>query len=276
MTGPIKEGGSTLEFARKDGTSPYTASACIVVYNGAEEALAAARSLLACTKRLPLELYLVDNASPDGTGRLLRAEAPKLNGRVQVRCLGQNRGFGAGHNAVLEELSSRYHFVVNPDIQLTEDSVGALCAWMDAHPDVVMATPRLVYPDGTEQYTPKRAPFFRALLARVSPFCKKAETHYLMRDRDLASPQDITFCTGSFFVVRTQVFRQIGGFDEGYFMYVEDADITRKALEVGRVCYAPVTVVTHAWHRATHKNVRSFFRQLGSMARYWHKWGFRF
>ena len=97
-----------------------------------------------------------------------------------------------------------------------------------------------------------------------------------MRDEDLASVQDIGFCTGSFFVMRTQVFQKIGGFDEGYFMYVEDADITRKALAEGRVCYVPVTSVTHAWHRDTHKSARSFLRQLRSMGRYWKKWGFQF
>lgn len=255
----------------------YTASASIVVYGGAEEALTAARSLVACTKGVPLQLYLVDNASPDGAGAALRAAfPPESSPEVQVICLPENRGFGAGHNAVLGRLASRYHFVVNPDIQLTEDSVSALCAWMDAHPDVVMATPRLRFPNGDEQYTPKRAPFFRALVARVTPFCKKAEAHYLMRDEDLSAAQDITFCTGSFFVIRTAVLRQIGGFDEKYFMYVEDADITRKALSQGRVCYAPVTTVTHAWHRDTRKSARSFLRQMRSMGRYWAKWGFRF
>lgn len=255
---------------------PAGASACIVVYGGAGEALAAARSLLEHTKGVPLSLYLVDNASPDGAGQALEEAFPPGNGQgVQVVRLAQNRGFGAGHNAVRDSISSKYHFVVNPDILLTEDSVSALCAWMDEHPDVVMATPRLVFPGGAEQYTPKRAPTLRAVAARVTPFFKGAERRYLMRDEDLTEPQDLTFCTGCFFVIRTEVFRRIGGFDEGYFMYVEDADLTRKALKMGRVCYVPCTAVTHAWHRDTHKSARSFLLQLRSMGRYWAKWGFR-
>ncbi len=252
-------------------------SACIVVYGGADEALRAAQSLLTHTRGVHLDLYLVDNASPDGASARLQAAALDAGpNRVEVLCLPENRGFGAGHNAVRDKLASQYHFVVNPDVELTEDSLAALCAWMDAHPDVVMATPRLRFPDGAEQYTPKRFPTFCALAARVSPFCKGAERRYLMRDEDLASVQDIGFCTGSFFVMRTQVFQKIGGFDEGYFMYVEDADITRKALAEGRVCYVPVTSVTHAWHRDTHKSARSFLRQVRSMGRYWKKWGFQF
>ena len=65
---------------------------------------------------------------------------------------------------------------------------------------------------------------FLALLARQVPlpFLKGVERHYLMQDEDLSCPQEIEFCTGCFFVMRTEAFRRMGGFDEGYFMYVED------------------------------------------------------
>ena len=178
---------------------------------------------------------------------------------------------------MLPQLDSVYHFVVNPDITLDDDAVSKLCAWMDAHPDVVMATPRLLFPDGAEQYTAKRRPSFLALLARQVPlpFLKGVERHYLMQDEDLSRPQEIEFCTGCFFVMRTEAFRRMGGFDEGYFMYVEDADITRKAQEYGRgdvrargaclSCLAP-------GHKEKWKN---FWMQIRSMLRYWRKWGFR-
>ena len=139
-------------------------SACIVTYGGYEEAVKAAQSLLQHTKETELSLYLVDNASPDGTGeRLLQA---RWGPRVQVLPLPENVGFGAGHNAVLPLLESKYHAVVNPDITLDEDAVSKLCAFLDEHPDAVMATPQLLFPDGTPQYTAKRAPGFLSLLAR--------------------------------------------------------------------------------------------------------------
>lgn len=252
------------------------ASACIVVYNGGEEAAAAARSLLAHTKDAALSLTLVDNASPDGSGAWLAAQ--EFGAQTQVLCLPQNMGFGTGHNAVLPALESEYHFVVNPDITVDDDVVSQLCAWMDAHPDVVMATPRLLFPDGAEQYTAKRAPTFLALLARQLPlpFLKGVEAHYLMRDADLTQPQEIDFCTGCFFVVRTAVFREMGGFDESYFMYVEDADITRKAQRYGKVMYVPGVHVYHAWHRDARKKWKNFWMQIRSMLHYWRKWGFRF
>lgn len=252
------------------------ASACIVVYNGGEEAAGAARSLLQYTKDVDLSLTLVDNASPDGSGAWL--EKQDLGPQARVLCLAQNVGFGRGHNAVLPELASDYHFVVNPDITVDDDVISRLCAWMDAHPDVVMATPRLLFPDGAEQYTAKRRPTFLALLARQLPlpFLKGIEAHYLMRDADLTKPQEIDFCTGCFFVMRTEMFRKMGGFDESYFMYVEDADITRKAQSYGRVMYVPDAYVYHAWHRDARKKWKNFWLQIRSMLHYWHKWGFRF
>ena len=251
-------------------------TASIVTYGGYEEAAAAAASILEKTKAVHLHLYLVDNASPDGTGE--RLEQTNLGPQAEVVRLPRNVGFGSGHNAVRDRLNSRYHAVINPDITLTEDSISLLCQWMDRHPDVVMATPRLRFPSGEEQYTAKCRPSLRALAARQLhlPFLKGVERRYLMLDRDLSLPQEIDFCTGCFFVIRTEVFQKIGGFDESYFMYVEDADITREAQRCGRVMYVPVTAVTHAWHRDANRKWKNFWMQIRSMLHYWRKWGFQF
>ena len=81
--------------------------------------------------------------------------------------------------------------------------------------------------------------------------------------------------TGSDVEIATEAFRRMGGFDVGYFMYVEDADITRKAQEYGKVMYVPEAHVYHAWHRDTKKKWKNFWMQIRSMLRYWRKWGFR-
>ena len=122
-------------------------SACIVVYNGCDEALKAAQTVLQYTRRHPLTLYLVDNASPDGSGARLEAAvkggalSTQPGQKVEVRCRKENGGFGTGHNTVLPELTSDYHFILNPDIQLTADTLSDLADWMAAHPDAVMARP---------------------------------------------------------------------------------------------------------------------------------------
>ena len=250
-------------------------SASIVMYNGASEVLDCIESLQKAAAANSPQLFVIDNASPDGSFETL-ARQP-LPDFVTLLPQQQNRGFGAGHNAVLPLLNSRYHAVVNPDILFTEDVFTPMAAYMDEHPDVAVTIPRLVFPNGSPQYVAKRRPAFLPLLARQLPlpFLKKYERHYLMLDEDLSKPIDIEFCSGSFFLMRTDVFKQIGGFDEGYFMYVEDADITQKALPHGRAVYLPNAVVTHTWHRDAHRRPRQFWWQLKSMLRYFKKWGFR-
>ena len=258
-------------------------SACIVVYNGADEALRAAQTVLDCTRRHPLTLYLVDNASPDGSGQCLAKAAKdgtlhiREDQKVEVLCRTENGGFGTGHNTVLSLLQSRVHFILNPDIQLTADTLSDLADWMAQHPGVVMARPALTFPDGRPQRLPLRRCSVRAMVYRQLPclkFWAKYNERYLMADKDLTSPTEIEFCTGSFSAVDTAVFKAVGGFDEDYFMYVEDADLTQKMRTRGKAYLVPQYTAIHAWHRAAHRSLKPFLWQLRSLLRYFSQWGF--
>ena len=112
-------------------------SACIVVYNGCDEALKAAQTVLQYTRRHPLTLYLVDNASPDGSGARLEAAvkggalSTQPGQKVEVRCRRENGGFGTGHNTVLPELTSDYDGPAGaalPGWPFPEPAAAALCA----------------------------------------------------------------------------------------------------------------------------------------------------
>ena len=252
-------------------------SACIVSYCDYDEVCAAVRSILQYTAG-DLALYVVDNASPDGCGHRL-AETDFADSRVEVICLPKNVGFGGGHNTVLPKLTSQVHFILNPDILLESDVLHPLADWLMKHPDAAMATPQLYFPDGRIQHLPRRKPtpwllFARQLAPKLpGPLFDRADRHYTMQDEDLTSPRPIEFCTGSFMAVRTEVLRQIGGFDENYFMYVEDADLTQKVLRLGKVYLLPQFRAIHAWHRAPMRDAGKFKMQLGSMMRYFKKWG---
>ena len=219
-------------------------SACIVAYCDYDEVCAAVRSILHYTPAPDLALYVVDNGSPDGCGRQL-AETDFGDSRVTVLPLEKNIGFGKGHNYVLDRLTSDVHFILNPDILLTGDVLEDMAAWLLA----------------------------RQLAPKLGGCFKKADDHYTMQDEDLTVPRRIEFCTGSFMAVRTDVFKEIGGFDPGYFMYVEDADLTQKVLQKGTVWLAPQFSAIHAWHRAPMRDAGKFKMQLVSMGRYFKKWG---
>ena len=259
-------------------------SACIVTYNDREEALRAAASVLDHTRRHPLTLYLVDNASPDGTGDALRQAvkdgrlAPGDGQTLRVICREKNGGFGAGHNTVLPELASDYHFILNPDILLKDDTLSDLAEWMEAAPGAVMARPALCFPDGRTQVLPLRRCSLLAMVYRqlgFLTFLKKYNDAYVMAGEDLSQPRQIEFCTGSFSAVKTSAFRAAGGFDEGYFMYVEDADLTQKMLRQGQVWLVPQFSAVHLWHRAAHRSLGPMIWQARSLCRYFRKWGFR-
>ena len=220
-------------------------SACIVAYCDYDEVCAAVRSILHYTPTPDLTLYVVDNASPDGCGKQL-AETDFGDTRVTVLTLSENVGFGRGHNAVLDRLTSEVHFILNPDIVLTENILEPMAAWL------LLA---------------------RQLAPKFDGIFKKADDHYTMQDEDLTVPRRIAFCTGSFMAVRTNVFKEIGGFDPAYFMYVEDADLTQKVLQKGTVWLAPQFSAIHAWHRAPMRDASKFKMQLVSMGRYFKKWG---
>lgn len=252
-------------------------TACIVAYCDYEEVCAAVRSILRHTPGNDFRLFVVDNASPDGCGARLAGTAFG-DERVEVLCLAQNVGFGRGHNSVLDRLDSEVHYILNPDILLTGDTLTGLADWLLQHPEAAMATPQLYFPDGRIQHLPRRKPTPWLLLARQlaprlgGPFAR-ADRHYTMQDEDLTRARPIEFCTGSFMAVRTDVLRTIGGFDPAYFMYVEDADLTQKVLACGTVWLVPEFSAIHAWHRAPARDAGRFRMQLVSMGRYFQKWG---
>ena len=184
------------------GGTQMELSACIVVYNGAGEAIRAAQTVLDCTRRYPLTLYLVDNASPDGCGPRL-AQTDFGDVRVQVICLPKNLGFGKGHNSIMDRLTSDVHFILNPDVIIRNDILPQMAQWLLDHPGVVMATPQLYFPDGRIQNLPRRKPtpwllLARQLAPRFGGVMQKADEHYTMQDEDLTIPRPIEFCTGSF------------------------------------------------------------------------------
>ena len=214
---------------------------------------------------------LLTAAAKDGTLRTAPGQT------VQVLCRLENGGFGTGHNTVLSLLHSRVHFILNPDIQLTADTLSDLADWMAAHPGVVMTRPGLTFPDGRPQQLPLRRCNVRAMVYRQLPclrFWAKYNDRYLMADKDLTKPTEIEFCTGSFSAVDTAAFKAVGGFDEGYFMYVEDADLTQKMRTRGKAYLVPQYTAIHAWHRAAHRSLKPFLWQLRSLLRYFSKWGF--
>ena len=249
-----------------------TVTGCIVTYNNMATIDNAIGSLLRCTEA-PFRLYVVDNGSTDGTTEHIEKTYPE----VTVIKSGSNVGFGAGHDLIMDRLDSDYHVIINPDIIVKDDVISILGDYMEQHPDIGMLSPEIRFPDGRLQILGKKCPALHYLIAsrlRGNGEPGKTLREYAMLDRDLTKPVDIENATGCFMFIRTELFREIGGFDKRYFMYFEDCDLTREVNARSRTVYYPGATVYHEWGRESKKNFRLKLIQINSMLRYYSKWGF--
>ena len=241
-------------------------SGAIVAYHNRGEILECLKSVTERTKDVELKLFVSDNGSDDGTPAAVRAAFPD----VTVIENGANLGFGAGHNKVLPLLSSRYHVMINPDITLEEDAIGKMVSYMEEHPEVGLMMPDIRHPDGTRQVLPKRDPRWWFMIA--GKFLPAVRSAYCRADEAMDVPTEIEFCSGCFMMIRTDLFKKLEGFDERYFLYMEDADLSRRVRAEAKVVFFPGAKVTHAWHHESAKSTKALKLHIESAREYFAKW----
>lgn len=245
-------------------------TAGIVTYNSADEIGIVLGSL---EGKLPLEhIYVVDNASKDDTVKIIKEDFPKIN-LIENK---ENTGFGAGHNVAIRQVESKYHIIINPDIEVKGEVIDELAAFMDENPDIVCACPKILNVDGTEQHLPKYDPKLKYLFGghfeNKLKTAKKWRAEFTRINEELTEVTDVDHCTGCFMFARTDILKKVGGFDERYFLYFEDADLTRMLRKHGRAVYFPYSSVVHKWKRDNNgKNTKIAIR---SMIKYFLKWGY--
>lgn len=243
---------------------------CIVTYNNIDTIEKCINTILTFSKKNFLMLYVIDNGSTDGTVELIRKQYPEIH-LIQNK---ENRGFGGAHNQIIPYLTEEgYHFVINPDIYLKEDTVAVLVDFLEKKGEkTAMVTPEIENPDGSIQHLPQKEPKIRYVI-----FSKIPGFHYLRREytqemMNYQAPVKIEFCTGCFFCIRAKLFLQIGGFDERYFMYFEDADLSKQVRKKYDIYYTPETSVIHEWKRENVKSKIGRRRFIKSMIKYFLKW----
>lgn len=244
---------------------------CIVTHNNIKTIQNTLDSIFENIGSLSFRLYVVDNNSTDGTPEFIRENYPQV-------CLIEpktNDGFGAGHNLVLPMLSSEYHIIINPDIVIKDDAIQKMIAYLDSNGDIGALSPKICFPDGREQILGKRSPKLKYLFAsrmRNEHNPSKLLREYAMLDEDLSVTHDIDNATGCFVVFRTEVFKKLDGFDERFFMYFEDADISLRAAQISRVVYYPDAVIYHVWGRESKRNLKLMRIHICSMFKFFFKW----
>ena len=234
-----------------------------------------------CLSKLPFSIgyaVVVNSYTPNEPVDRLAAKADLF---VTSRL---NLGYGRAINLLVSRLDRlpKYIAIMNTDLTWRPGSFNKLLAWMHHHPDVSLAVPQICDQDGYPQFLSKRNPTLLALISRrfipdnLKPdWLKRYDNWYVMSEFDYSRVFESSYLSGCCMIVLSQSFLKVGGFDQRYFLYLEDADLTRSLSQFGRCVHLPIASVTHNWGRGNYKSVRLMLVNLVSAWRYFCKWGWR-
>ncbi len=251
-----------------------TVTASIVVHDTPVAQLA---KVLGCLESDGVNhIFVIDNSENER----LRAVAESCD--ICTYSHVENRGFGAGHNIGIElarHIKSDYHVVLNADVCWSKPVIAPMTEYLEAQRDTVMLGPKVYYPDGMLQYS------CRMLPTPADLFCKRflpasltarRMRRYLLTGISHDEPFECSYLLGSFLFFRMSALTHTNGFDERFFMYPEDIDITRRMTRLGKVVYWPKVSITHEHAAASRHSTRMLRIHIVNMFRYFNKWGWFF
>lgn len=216
-------------------------------------------------ERLGVPLVAVDNASTDGSAELLR-DRREARHALRLIEMGRNAGYAAAVNAAFHAVPGIDVMLVNPDVGLSgPEPIADLAAVLAAHPGVAVVGPRLAAEDGTIQPSARRFPSLLALLGTMSAF--RAVGPIRRSHERFVAPSSskravvVDWVIGAAMLIRRAAFDDVGGWDERFFLYIEDIDFCRRCARAGwAVGYVPEVAVRHGYHRASSRPGASVLR----------------
>lgn len=248
----------------------YLISASIVVHDSPVDELR--RALESLSNSSADRVWVIHNGSDSRLGQEIS------DFRVTYRHV-ENHGYGAAHNVAIKEAMAagcRYHIAMNPDIFWAGDVPGKMAEYMETHPDVALAAPDLVYPDGTFQYGARMLPTPLDLICRrllPAPFLRRHDRRYLLQDLSEEKELNAPYLLGCCMLFRLKSLDETGLFDERFFMYPEDIDITRRLHRNWRTIRLLDVRVVHDHRLESRRSLRMLCIHILNMRRYFRKWG---
>ncbi|TZF86452.1 glycosyltransferase family 2 protein (plasmid) [Pedobacter sp. BS3] len=224
-----------------------------------------------------LQVYLIDNSPTD-----VLKNISKDSGVIYIHN-SSNLGFGAAHNIAIRKAMEdglKYHFIINPDIEIKEDVFTPMIEYMEANPDVGMMMPKVLNGDGSVQNLPKLLPhpawIFRRKLKKMDPFSETFINKYELRKVPYSLIYNVPILSGCFTLLRLDAIKEVGKFDEKFFMYFEDFDLSRRMHKKYKTIYFPKVSVYHGYEGGANKSWKLFKIYIKSMITYFNKWGWFF
>lgn len=248
----------------------------VLFHNEKEQVERAICSVL--NTNLKIILFLIDNSIYDDLKSL-----SNIDSRIEYIFNNANLGFGKAHNIALRksiEEGIPYHLVLNPDVYFEEGVLEELYSFMENNPDVGLVMPKVLYPDGKLQYLCKLLPtpidLFGRRFLNFGPFKKFIEKRneiYELRFTGYDKIMEVPYLSGCCMFLRTNILKKVGLFDERFFMYLEDTDLTRRIHKVAKTIYFPYIHIYHEYGKGSYKNFKLLYYNIDSAIKYFNKWG---
>jgi len=255
----------------------YDLTVSIVTYKNNPHILSKAIDSISSTD-LNLKIYIVDNSPDDKISGICSGK------HIDYIFNNKNLGFGAAHNIAIRnsEGLSKYHLVLNPDVFFERGVLEKIFVFMQTNKDIGLLMPKVCYPDGSIQYLCKLLPAPLDLLLRrsnikiLNNFFRKRLDNYELRFTGYQRIMNVPHLSGCFMFLRREVFAKVGIFDERFFMYLEDIDLSRRINKHYRTVFYPEVSIVHHYAKDSYHNCPLFWHHVFSAVQYFNKWGWFF
>jgi GT2 family glycosyltransferase len=220
-------------------------------------------------------LYIINNDPRDSFENIF------ISDRLIYIDTKKNIGFGAAHNIAFKkalEAGASYHFIINPDIAFNPEIISNMVNSMIKYSDIGVMMPKILNKNGSVQHLPKLIPSPFSILFRkinsILPFFEKYVHDYEMRNLPSFGIYDIPIVSGCFTLLSLDAIKKVGYYDERFFLYFEDWDLSRRIGTQFRTVIDLSVSVTHEYNSGANKHLKLFYIYLVSAFKYFKKWGF--
>jgi N-acetylglucosaminyl-diphospho-decaprenol L-rhamnosyltransferase len=231
-------------------------SICIVNWNTEAQLKECLQSIYEHTEGIAYEIFVVDNASRDGSVEMVRTHFPDV-------CLivnRGNRGFAAANNQAIRLAKGRHVIFLNPDTVINGNALATMVRFMEGHPETGAIGCKLLNADGSVQHSIRRFPTFsialhdNTILGRLFLFRGRVED-YKMKDFSFDRVEEVDATSGAALLVRRDVLDEVGPLDEGYFMFIEELDFCQRIRARGhKIYFIPDAAITHLGGESRRQN----------------------
>lgn len=222
------------------------------------------------------EVVVVNN----GSSQSLKDLKDEYGEWVKIVDAGSNLGFGRAQNLAVEHSKGKYILICNPDVEVQEGSLGRMLDYADSIKHFGALGPKLNFPEGGVQQSARRFPTWRNLMMRRlglhGIFSKKKREHF-RKDERYPDAHLVDWLVGAAILMKKDYFEELGGFDDRFFLFLEDTDLCRRVRESGQeVLYYPKVEFMHSKERLSERGFwpfkKVFWIHLASAGKYFWKW----